>query len=414
MTISLKTRPFASLLAASLCINLLAVEEANALSFNLTEIPVANNELFSYVGVSQINDSGTMLFGAAVRSTGQSGIFTVTNEGLITPIVLTRSRSDDTLTEFTFDLLYTRTMNNGGTVAFIGNRPFLLGDGIYTGNGGPLTTVATAEGSFYDFQYGGLDINDSGTVVFGAVLDNGNRGVFTSSNGVITTIAEANGLFRFFDQLYPTINNSGTVAFQASLDNGILGIFTASNGAITTIADSSGSFSYFLGPEINNEGTILFPAGLDNGLEGLFTSSNGAITAIADSSGTFSGFHDIAINDRGMIIFEAILDGPRTDIGGIYAGPDPIADKVIAVGDTLLGSTVTRVDFAPGSMNNSGQFTFYAELTDSKGTVRSTSFFADPVPMSVPVPEPSSALGLLGMAIFGTASVYKRQKQHRV
>jgi hypothetical protein len=78
------------------------------------------------------------------------------------------------------------------------------------------------------------------------------------------------------------------------------------------------------------------------------------------------------------------------------------ADKVIALGDSLFGSTVTNLFLGPDALNNSGQISFTADLEDSNGNTTRFVLRADPV--SQEVPEPSSALGVLAFSAFGIVS----------
>jgi hypothetical protein len=96
------------------------------------------------------------------------------------------------------------------------------------------------------------------------------------------------------------------------------------------------------------------------------------MTTIADSSGLFSGFWSPALNDEGTVAFSASLD---TGEIGIFTGPDPIANKVIATGDTLFGSTVTSLQFFNQGLNNLNQLTFSAAFADGGSGI----FRADPV-----------------------------------
>jgi hypothetical protein len=63
---------------------------------------------------------------------------------------------------------------------------------------------------------------------------------------------------------------------------------------------------------------------------------------ISDTSGPFAGSpgQNPIINNNGTVVFFAMLD---TGEIGLFTGPDPVADRVIATGDPLLGSIV--VDF---------------------------------------------------------------------
>ena len=71
------------------------------------------------------------------------------------------------------------------------------------------------------------------------------QGVFTGNGGPITTIADT-GTFPGGGFQTPSMNSSGTVAFSAdSIVNGA-GIFTGSGGPLTTIADTSGPLAGYL------------------------------------------------------------------------------------------------------------------------------------------------------------------------
>lgn len=79
-------------------------------------------------------------------------------------------------------------------------------------------------------------INEQGTVAFSADLDNGGSGIFTNNGGAITSIVDNKGVFNYF--LGYAINDSGTVAFSGNLKG--LTLETGNGGAINTIADTNG------------------------------------------------------------------------------------------------------------------------------------------------------------------------------
>lgn len=161
-------------------------------------------------------------------------------------------------------------------------------------------------------------------------------------------------------------------------------------------------------PSINDVGTVAFRAGLDAGGEGIFTSSGGSITTIADSSGLFSSFRSVSINNSGMLAFEANLDSGGF---GIFTGTNPIADKVVAIGDPLFGSTVTFLGaFGQEGLNDAGEVAFFANLADGTSGI----FRAESEDISTPpetVPEPASTLGLLAFGALGAGAVLKRQQK---
>ena len=113
------------------------------------------------------------------------------------------------------------------------------------------------------------------------------------------------------------------------------------------------------------------------------------------------------------IVFSVRLAGGRGE--GIFTGLDPVADKLIASGDSLFGSTVANIpgpDYAPGlninfssrGLNNRGQSAFFARLADGTSGI----FRADPVT----VPESSfSILGVLSFAVGGGTLLKRKQRR---
>src|SRR5207248_1537376 len=98
---------------------------------------------------------------------------------------------------------------------------------------------------------------------------------------------------------------------------------------------------------------------------GLYTGNGGAPAFIADSSGPFGHFHEeYKINAEGKIAFSAYVKS--TGGGGIFTGGDPIADKVIATGDPLFGSTVGPQDghLRLYGLNDQGQIAFGYLMSD--------------------------------------------------
>jgi hypothetical protein len=73
----------------------------------------------------------------------------------------------------------------------------------------------------------------------------------------------------------------------------------------------------------------------------------GTVAFQADTDGRWSGFHGLpVITGSGTVVFRA---DRKDGVQGVYAartsalfvGPDPEADRILAIGDPLLGSRVT-------------------------------------------------------------------------
>jgi hypothetical protein len=339
------------------------------------------------------------------------------------------------------------SLNNHGTVAFAGGKvggESEVGDqGVFTGAGGPITTVIDNSGTFDNFR--SPSINDNGIVAFYGEYDGPEEGIFTSNGGPVTTIAQT-GVGPLAGQFprevgFPVINSSGDVAFRVffhELDPSRLNfaIYKGSGGPLTLIADSSGpllltnstplhmndsgivafaavldargvaivsgnggplstlltdaaGFTGFSDPSINANGALAFSTGRTNGVRGIFTSIGGAVTTVADSDGPFNADfgREALINASGKVAFRATLDAGGS---GIFTGPDPIADKVIQTGDSLFGSTVTVVGHLSTKVdgtfdiNDNGDVAFRYELAN--GTFG--------IAVAWLVPEPASLIHL--------------------
>jgi len=399
--------------AASIFLSLLITGKAEAFTF--TKI-ADDSGPFSFVDVffgpePVINNRGTVAF-LTNLDTGGEGIFTGSG-GATTTIAI----ADDSGPSGTFGTFRSPpALNDEGTVAFTaflstGVPRGFFGGGLFTSNGGSTTFIADSNLEPAIFL-GNPEINNEGTIaITGWRPGEGDR-LFTVSGGATTLIADSSGPFSSVGST--AINDAGTVAFFASLDEGGNGLFTTSGGAITSIADSSGPFGFLLGGAINNAGTVAFSAFRDfqdflegGGGGGIFTSSGGVTTIIADNTGLFRTFPgSLAINDAGTVAFLASLDEGGS---GIFTGPNPVTDKVIATGDTLFGSTVTSLKYTRKGLNNAGQLTFFAQLADGSSGI----FRADPesTPKPQPVSEPASVLDLLAVGALGIGTWWKRQQR---
>jgi hypothetical protein len=155
------------------------------------------------------------------------------------------------------------------------------------------------------------------------------------------------------------------------------------------------------------QGTVAFSALLDTGVSGIFTNSGGKITNLVDSTSPFAQFGDVAIDNKGNLVFGASLDAGGI---GIFNGPDPVVNKVIATGDMLFGSKVKYFSwgvngFRREGFNDAGQIAFFATLEDGTQGIYRANPDSEPLKS---VPEPSGVLGLFAVGALALVKRYKR------
>lgn len=216
--------------------------------------------------------------------------------------------------------------------------------------------------------------------------------IFTNRHGALTTIVDKNTISNMgYNKIWPfSLNDLGTVAFGCSVNTWLpQGIFMGNGGPLTQIAvtgtNINTDFKYVTEPCVNNSNIVSFRGRYYDGIEGIFVNIGGFVTPYFISP-LYSSFHVIyapSMNDHGTIVFLADRGAfGNNSPWGIFTGPDPVIDKVIASGDMLFGSKVTScdirwgIDSPPRMINNKGQVVFLANLEDGTSGV----FRADPNP----------------------------------
>ena len=181
-------------------------------------------------------------------------------------------------------------INNVGTVTYIHDNTVGNGEStIVTNDGTNKTVIADTTGiprlsNFIEIgsSEGGFSLNNKGTVAFYTVTYDATgagvgNAILTSNGTTRTTIADVSGSFSSLST--PSINDLGTVVFLASLNQGGQGIFTGPDSVrdkvITTGDSLSGStvtsLSFGRGSKgLNNSGQVAFLAQLANGTSGIF------------------------------------------------------------------------------------------------------------------------------------------------
>jgi hypothetical protein len=346
-------------------------------------------------GCASINAGGDVAFRAGRLA--EDGFNTV-------PGIYVADAVDDSLTTIVEDdkrfttIGFNPSMNDAGQVSFAarldgGNKPdteaILVGDGRKK-----LTTIATTadEFSFFGFD---TSINNAGVVAFKAELDEDLgfvEGLFSGNGRDVTTHYLSSTRVRLDGQRVrftgsdsrPAINDAGVIAFEESVRPDFdRGIFAGRTRTFATLAAPAPDV--FVGvPSFNDVGTAAHERSLVDAASGEFvteivTSDGTTTTTVASSAGTFSffGFRPPALNDLGDVAFVATLDDQST---AIFTGADPVEDRVIGVGDSLGGATVTSLNICEEGINDAGQLAFVAFFEDTTTfETRAAVFRASPV-----------------------------------
>jgi uncharacterized membrane protein len=230
------------------------------------------------------------------------------------------------------------------TVAFgINNLGVIVGDAYNPPTDSYIGFIRAADGTFSNFSYPGAfgpdkgmqanDINDSGTVVGGYVVNSSDSGAFIRlSDGQFKT-------FRFMDNPDTSaygINNAGEITGQ--IFDGIAGqvshqssFLRYADGTFVSIAVPGASETQAFG--INDSGQVV----------GLYF-DNGAHGFVRDGNGTFSSFdvpgaestQPCSINDSGQISGFALVNG-RNYAFIATPVPEPSTLALLAIGGVAIG-----------------------------------------------------------------------------
>ncbi len=364
-------------LVFGLSLSMLGVTPAMAGSFTFTKIADNQGEFTSIGSSGAINDNGTVAFVATLKDSSKT---LYTSDGVSNTEIANLNRL---LSPFISDI------NNNGTVAIITTSPppttavagLSITKELFVARGGSLTNLGGtfmdrfSNGRLLDFALNQQDelaylkfYSSRGSDIYSLVLNTANQPnvpiAFASNRGG-SSDAQVDTLdsINFFD-----INNQGEVIFAATNKQSppITAIFSVNGGEPTRIVETDASAL-----RVNDKGNILL---LSKDAIRLFDRSTSTLRTIADtSSGSFKTFNSyFAINNNDSVAFTATLNGGES---GIFTGADPVADKVIATGDSLEGSTVTGFYFQLNNLNNLGQIAFYVRLANGEQAI----YRADPV-----------------------------------
>ena len=304
-------------------------------------------ERFSDFGhyVGSIDEDGSVAFQASLRG-GGSGVY-VGDGG--EPTALAESFAGS------FTEVCSHPDRGGGDSSFYavterGERE------VFRAGGGEIVAVAERAGPL------GPTMNEAGAFAFRAECGAGRSGISTERAGHVTTIAETGDRFTCFHGL-PVVDAAGGVTFRADLARGE-GIYVGDGERLEVVVETGDVFAS-LGhfPFRNGRGAVGFCATLRTEAAGVYVVSAGEVSTIIESDDAFDSFRGVLLDDAGTAVFYATPHGGSL---GIFTGPDPVADCLLAVGTPLFGSTVVNFALNPVSINGSGQLAIRARLADER------------------------------------------------
>ncbi len=301
----------------------------------------------------------------------------------------TITRSGDRFVDFS---PYVASVDDRGVVAFQAELAG-GGSGVFAGSGGEVAELARGDVVSHP------DAGHGGEVCFYVRRAGGREALVIAGGGATRTLADTGEQFTAIGPLGPSMNAGGAVAFRATGTDGGDGLFVAAAGGITTVADSGDELAGFEGiPVITGDGAVLFRARRAGGGDGIYRWRDGQLETIAETGERFAELGRFpAANDRGTVVFAAVLAGggsgifaaggdPLVDTGagfssfrgalvddagrvifyatpaggalGIYSGPDPIADRIVGLGD----DGVVDLALNPVSINGAGQLAIRVAL----------------------------------------------------
>ena len=381
-------------LVFGLSLSMLGVTPAMAGSFSFTKIADNQSEFTYITSGAAINDSGTVAFVATLKDSSQA---VYTSDGVSNTEIINRNQIQallgETIPSVTYSLGSSLNINNNGTVAIIETRytgSRQITSQLLVAKGGSLTTLASgstdgfSDSAILDFAlnqqdevaYLSLSRSRVGPTTFGLVKTRANQpnvGIVSAGTYYVPSYAQVDALnsINFFD-----INNLGEVIFAATTQQSpkTTAIFSGNGGERTRIVETDASAL-----NVNDKGNILL---FNRDAIRLFDRSTSTLRTIVDtSSGVFQSFGNSAINNNDNVAFTATLNGGER---GIFTGADPVADKVIATGDSMFGSTVTDLNFlGRNGLNNNGQIAFSVRLANGERAI----YRAEPV-AETPIEQP--------------------------
>lgn len=335
----------------------------------------------SFINVNQpsLNNNGAVFYGASFGSTPPlDGGFSLYKwaAGATTELY----HASATSTPF-IALSTAGGVNDSDLITFTASTTPTI-QGIFKGNGGPTTSIATAESGNPLSTFAMLSpfpaLNNSAVAVFYATSPDGKTGVYSGNGGPLTTYADTTGPYSSIHSNI-AISDGGIVAFRADTDSlfadGPNGIFTGPTPAtdrVIRIGDELFSGYYvtdlFYDGAINEHGQIAFRYTVQSA--DFLTTRHGIALATPDSSApALSSILQMNVGGGPGVVggmqatFDAITQDGR--FSADFFRPDNTADLTLRIGDDAAGAVdfnLATPDYQLWNLEFSGVFTGDADL----------------------------------------------------
>ncbi len=285
-------------------------------------------------------------------------------------------------------MAYDPAINNNDVVAFMGNRADTGAGALFTGAGGALTTISfDSLSSFYG-------INDLGRVAFFA-----NPGAIqTGDGGPVTTIATLTahgGAYTSFPAGGASINVSGKVVFLAGLPSGMMGVFTGPDPETDKVLKTDDllidSLGVVLGTvtgvgilreAINDSGQVAMGVG--------YNDDDTGAPKIAIVRADPPNAPPVASNDS----FSVTAGGSVSDtLSATDPDNEPITYSIVtngAKGTAVLDNASTGAFTYTANANASGDDTFTFKATDNRGAESNVAT----ITVAIQTPPPTCAVNV--------------------
>lgn len=308
--------------------------------------------------VAGLEAAGRVVFTATLRD-GRSGVFAGDGTAACKPLLVAPRGAIDAMSSHPAlnrrsDMTVYVATAGGGTAVV------LLRDGV-------LHTLAARDERFAEIGPLGPTMNEAGVVAFRATTRDGLAGVYAGTPDGVVTIAEARGDVCEFHGL-PVIDAHGVVAAHATVraEDGTLreAVLRGRGGAAERVVMTAGrlqTLSPFV--SVDDGDGVGFGAVTDEGHPGAFIARRGKLLTLAPPDGRFATLRSVLLTRPGR--FVAVGTAPGGDIS-VFAGPDPVADRVLGIGDAFGGSRIAALAVNPVSVNRDGAIAIRVLLEDER------------------------------------------------